>query len=62
MTEEPREKENRHAVTKPEFCRKMARKYGWNLKRIERVGGQGLPYECVFEGEQTSFEDMTYDN
>jgi hypothetical protein len=56
------EKENRHAVTDSELCRKMARKYGWKLKRIERTGIRELPYECVFEGKQTSFEDTTYDN
>ncbi len=62
MIEEPREKENRHAVTSPELCKKMARKYGWKLLRIERKNVGQLTYECVFEGEQTSFEDTTHDN
>lgn len=62
MTSEEREKENRHAVTSSDLCKKIGRKYGWNLKRIERTGVKDLPYECVFEGEQTSFEDTTYDN
>ncbi|BAZ13785.1 hypothetical protein NIES4071_56250 [Calothrix sp. NIES-4071] len=62
MTEEAQQKENRHAVTSPEYCKKMASKYGWKLKRIEKKGIGQLPYECVFEGEQTSFEDTTNDN
>lgn len=62
MTEEAKQEENRHAVTEPDLCRKMARKYDWRLKRIERTPIRDLPYECVFEGEQTSFEDINYDN
>lgn len=62
MTEESQEKENRHAVTSPELCKKMARKYGWKLKRIQRKAVGQLSYECVFEGEQTSFKDITHDN
>lgn len=62
MTEEQQEKENHHAVTSLEYCRKMASKYGWKIKRIEKRGTGQLPYICVFEGEQTSFEDTTYDN
>ncbi|MBW4598922.1 MAG: hypothetical protein KME29_04740 [Calothrix sp. FI2-JRJ7] len=50
-------KENRHAAASPEHCRKMARKYGWELKDIEYTGKGLLPYECIFKGKQTSFED-----
>jgi hypothetical protein len=39
----------------------MAQKYGWNLIGVEETSVKNLPYDCVFEGEQTSFEDMRYE-
>ncbi|NEZ65542.1 hypothetical protein D0962_22750 [Leptolyngbyaceae cyanobacterium CCMR0082] len=55
-----RSKENKHAVTDPELCYKMGKKYGWDLKDIRPTGGRILKVNCVFYGEQTSFEDTRY--
>ena len=50
--------ENRHAVTHPSLCQAMGRKYQLgNLERIEPTKDPILKWDCVFEGEQTSFED-----
>jgi hypothetical protein len=49
-------KENRHAVTSPELCEKMASNYNWKLERVENTKCKILCYECVFEGHQTSFD------
>ncbi len=40
----------------------MAQKYGWNLLGVEETGVKDLPYDCVFEGQQISFEDMRHEN
>jgi hypothetical protein len=61
MSEPKKQETNRHAVTDPELCEEMAQKYGWNLLGVEDTGVKDLPYDCVFEGEQTSFEDIRYE-
>ncbi|NER29089.1 MAG: hypothetical protein F6J89_15995 [Symploca sp. SIO1C4] len=53
--------ENVHAATSPEKCREMERKYGWELKQIKPTRDQTLKVNCVFSGEQTSFEDERND-
>ncbi|MGB3692085.1 MAG: hypothetical protein WBG70_17230 [Spirulinaceae cyanobacterium] len=53
--------ENRHSVTDKKYCYKMSRKYQWTLLRVESNGSRDLPYDCIFKGKQTSFEDKTYD-
>ena len=60
--EDNKEEENRHAVTSPENCDKMAKKYGWELDRVEKTGRDQLRYDCVFKGKQTSFWDMWQDH
>jgi hypothetical protein len=40
----------------------MGKKYGWELMEIRENGDKILPKDCVFEGEQTSFQDMWHDN
>lgn len=54
------EQENVHGATDPQKCREMERKYGWKLKRIKPTKDKVLKVDCVFEGEQTSFEDERY--
>jgi len=55
------EDENIHAAVSEEDYKKMGKKYGWELKRIRDNGTPILSKDCVFEGEQTSFEDTRYD-
>lgn len=43
--------ESRHAVTDPEKCLIMGKKYGWKLLRIEPTLDRVLKVNCVFEGE-----------
>jgi hypothetical protein len=62
MSEPKQQETNRHAVTDPELCEEMAQKYGWNLLGVEETGVKDLPYDCVFEGQQISFEDMRHEN
>jgi len=53
--------ENIHAAATPQDCIKMARKNKWKLKAIEPNGDPILSVDCIFEGEQTSFEDERYE-
>jgi hypothetical protein len=55
------EPENIHSATDPQKCRDMEQKYGWKLKRIKRTRDNTLKVDCVFYGEQISFEDERYD-
>ena len=57
-----KDKKNIHAATDPEKCWEMKRKYGWNLVEIRLTKDKILKVDCVFEGEQTSFEDNRYDS
>jgi hypothetical protein len=41
-------------------CEDMGKKYGWELIEVRDNGDKILPKDCVFEGEQTSFEDTRY--
>jgi hypothetical protein len=53
--------ENVHSATDPQKCREMAKKYHWKLKTIRPTKDKILKVDCVFDGEQTSFEDELYD-
>lgn len=53
--------ENIHSATDPDKCRDMERKYGWELKDIKLTRDPILKVNCVFYGEQTSFEDERYE-
>ena len=53
--------ENVHAATDPEKCREMAKQYGWELQGWRLTSDPILKVDCVFTGEQTSFEDERYD-
>ena len=35
----------------------MGNRNGWKLRRVEFTGRPILEVDCVFDGEQTSFED-----
>ncbi|MCL1470395.1 hypothetical protein [Argonema antarcticum] len=48
-------KENRHAATDLEQCKRMAKRNRWKLIRVEPTGLPILKVDCIFEGEQTSF-------
>lgn len=52
--------ENVHSVANPAACVEMSKQYNWKLKRIVRTRDSLLPIDCVFVGEQTSFEDTRY--
>ena len=54
--------ENIHAAASDEDCDKMGKKYGWKLIEVRDNGDKNLPKDCVFEGEQTSFQDMWHDH
>ncbi|MFW5667524.1 MAG: hypothetical protein ACOC2Z_18640, partial [Coleofasciculus sp.] len=54
-------KENVHAATDPDKCRDMERRNGWRLKKIKPTRDPTLKVDCVFYGEQTTFEDERYD-
>jgi hypothetical protein len=43
--------ESRHAVTDPEKCREMEKKYGWKLLRVEATKDKVLKVDCIFEGK-----------
>lgn len=58
----PNGKENKHAAASEEDCEKMGEKYGWKLLRVEETENPILSVDCVFEGEQTSFQDTWDDN
>lgn len=53
--------ENIHAAVSEKDCRRMAKLNGWTLNRTRENGDPILSVDCIFEGEQTSFEDTTYD-
>jgi hypothetical protein len=53
--------ENVHAATDPEKCEEMAERYNWELREVRPTSDPILKVDCVFEGEQTSFEDTRYD-
>ena len=53
--------ENIHSATDPQKCLEMQQKYGWELKDIRPTRDSTLKVNCVFYGEQTSFEDKRYD-
>ena len=59
------EEENvsRHAAAEAGDCLEMARKYGWELKRIEELPetrNQVFEVDCVFSGK-TEFPKSYYD-
>jgi len=54
------ESENIHSATDPKKCTEMEKKYGWELKRVKPTKDKILKVDCVFKGEQTSFEDERY--
>lgn len=54
--------ENIHGATDPKKCYEMESKYGWKLKRIRPTQDSILKVNCIFYGEQTSFQDMWYDH
>ena len=53
--------ENIHGATDPGQCQEMGRLNGWKLKRVKPTKDRILKADCVFEGEQTSFEDERYE-
>jgi hypothetical protein len=42
-------------------CVKMGERNGWDLIDIRPNGDRILSVDCVFDGEQTSFEDERYE-
>lgn len=55
-----KDQENVHGATDPSRCVEMAERYRWQLKAIRRTRDAMLKVDCVFFGEQTSFEDERY--
>jgi hypothetical protein len=53
--------ENIHGASDPQKCREMGKQYGWRLKTVKPAKSTILKVDCVFEGEQTSFEDERYE-
>lgn len=52
--------ENIHGATDKEQCKIMGKRNGWRLKRIQKTKDPILKVDCVFYGEQTTFEDERY--
>lgn len=52
--------ENIHSATDPQKCIEMQDRYGWQLKEVRPTKDPMLKVDCVFHGEQTSFEDDRY--
>lgn len=52
--------QNIHSVTRPELCEEIGKKYGWELIEVRETNDPILEVDCIFEGEQTSFEDTRY--
>jgi hypothetical protein len=61
QNQEQQPQENVHAATDPKRCEEIGRRYGWKLKRVRPTDDPILKVNCIFEGEQTSFEDTRYD-
>lgn len=61
MNDPQRRQENVHAATDPQKCVEMGKRYGWPLKTVRKTKDPVLKVDCVFEGEQTSFEDERYE-
>lgn len=55
----PRKKKPRnvHGAASPEDCENMGRRNGWDLKQVRFTTRPVLEVDCIFDGEQTSFED-----
>ena len=51
---------NVHSVTDPDLCESMGKKHGWKLLEVVPTKDPILKADCIFEGEQTSFEDTRY--
>jgi len=47
---------NIHAVTNKDRCREIAKKYKWKLIETRETNDSILKVECIFEGQQTTFE------
>lgn len=54
--------ENVHAAVTKQDCKNMGKRNQWELLRIDENGDSIMPYDCVFEGKQTSFQDTWHDN
>ena len=61
MSEERENQENIHAATDRQKCIEMGKRYGWKLKRVKPTDDPVLKVDCIFYGEQTSFEDERYE-
>ncbi|MEM6501398.1 MAG: hypothetical protein AAF685_06130 [Cyanobacteria bacterium P01_C01_bin.89] len=65
MTDSPKQPKQRpqkiHAAATPQDCAKMGDRNGWDLLDIRPNGDRILSVDCIFDGEQTSFEDERYD-
>lgn len=48
---DPDENISRHAATDDEYCYEMETKYGWTLKRIEKLKGDTLKADRAIEGK-----------
>ena len=62
MNKKQGEQTNVHAAVSRKDCIRMGKRNGWKLKETRKNGDPILSVDCIFEGEQTSFEDMTYDD
>lgn len=52
---------NVHSATDPQKCVEIGKKYNWKLKEVKPTNDKVLKVDCIFEGEQTSFEDERYE-
>lgn len=59
-SDRPNKQYNVHSATDEEHCLEMESKYGWTLVDVVPKKDPTLKVDCIFEGEQTSFEDTRY--
>jgi len=57
---DPSSDESRHAATSRKDCEEMEKKYGWELKAVEKINVDVLKVDCVFEGN-TEFPRSYYE-
>jgi hypothetical protein len=54
--------ENIHYAVSKEACKKMGKKYQWELIDAEDTTDSVLKAKCIFKGKQTHFSDLWNDH
>ena len=57
---QPQSQYNTHSAVDEEHCLEMEKRYGWPLVEAIPTSDPIFKVDCIFEGEQTSFEETRY--